>query len=60
MLRTAAGNIETLHLVKLRDSGDARQTEIWLDVQRSYIPVRLLVVEKDGTRVDQVVTRFEP
>jgi hypothetical protein len=60
VIKTPAGEIESLHLVKQRDSGDARQTELWLDVKRSYVPVRLLVIEKDGTRVDQVVTRFEP
>jgi uncharacterized protein DUF3108 len=59
-LKTQAGEMDCLHLVKLKDKGDERDTEIWLAVQRSYIPVRLLVVEKDGTRVDQVVTRIEP
>jgi hypothetical protein len=59
MLKTSAGELECLHLVKLLDAGDARNTEIWLAVQHGYIPVRLLVVEKDGTRVDQVVTRIE-
>ena len=59
-LKTAKGDMEALHLVKIRDPGDARETELWLAVQRSYIPVRLLVVEKDGTRVDQLVTRIEP
>jgi hypothetical protein len=60
VLKTAAGDIEALHLVKIRDAGDARDTEVWLAVQRGFVPVRLLVVEKDGTRVDQVVTRIEP
>ena len=59
-LKTPAGDMEALHLVKIRDPGDSRETELWLAVQRSYVPVRLLVVEKDGTRVDQVVTRIEP
>jgi hypothetical protein len=60
ILKTAAGDIEALHLVKIRDAGDARETEVWLAVQRGFVPVRLLVVEKDGARVDQVVTRIEP
>lgn len=60
VLKTAVGDLETLHLVKQLDGDDKRGTEIWLAVQRSYIPVRLLVVEKDGTRIDQVVTRIEP
>jgi hypothetical protein len=60
VLKTAAGNLETVHLVKVRDPGDARGTELWLAVQRHYIPVRLLVIEKDGTRLDTIVTRIEP
>jgi hypothetical protein len=59
-LKTPAGDIECLHLVKIKDPGDARDTELWLAVQKSFIPIRLLVVEKDGTRVDQVATKIEP
>ncbi len=58
-LRTDAGLIECVHLKKIRDPGDTRDTELWLATQRSYIPIRLLVVEKDGSRVDQVATRIE-
>lgn len=60
MLKTPAGDLDTVHLVKQKDAGDQRGTELWLDVNRSYAPVRLLVIEKDGSRVDQVVTRIEP
>ncbi len=59
MLRTDAGTIECLHLRKIKDSGDSRDTELWLATERSFIPIRLLVVEKDGTRVDQIATRIE-
>ena len=58
LLKTPAGDIDALHLVKQRDAGDARGTEIWLDLKRDYVPVRILVVEKDGTRIDQVATRI--
>jgi len=56
-LKTPAGEFETLKLAKHRDNPDARSTEIWLALQRGFVPVRILVVEKDGTRVDQVATR---
>lgn len=59
IVKTGAGDIECLHLVKIKDAGDARDTEIWLALDRSFIPIRLLVVEKNGTRVDQVATRIE-
>jgi uncharacterized protein DUF3108 len=59
ILKTALGDLETLHLVKQRTPDDSRQTEVWLAAKRNYVPVRVLVVEKDGTRLDQVVTRME-
>ena len=58
-LKTAAGDIETLRLVKQRAPGDERGTEIWLAVRQHFLPVRILVTEKDGTRLDQIVTRIE-
>jgi len=58
-LRTGAGEFETLRLVKQRAPGDYRGTEIWLALKRDYLPLRVLVIEKDGTRLDQVVTRIE-
>lgn len=57
-LTLPAGEFDALHLVKRDDGG--RSTQIWLDVQRSYLPLRVLVVQKDGTHVDQVATRFAP
>ena len=59
VLKTPIGDLETLHLVKQRAPDDSRQTEVWLAVKRDYVPVRVLVVDKDGTRLDQVVTRIE-
>lgn len=57
-LHTAAGDFETVRLVKQRDNGDSRETEIWLAPKAQYLPLRILVIEKDGTRIDQVVTRI--
>lgn len=58
-LKTAAGDFESIKLVKQRDPGDDRGTEIWLAPKRNYLPLRVLVIEKDGTRFDQVITRIE-
>jgi hypothetical protein len=55
-IKTGAGDIEALKLVKVRDAGDDRGTEVWLATKQHYLPVRILVIEKDGTRIDQVVT----
>ena len=59
-LKTSAGEFESLKLVKQRDPGDERATEIWLAVKRNYLPIRVLVIEKDGTRLDQIITKIEP
>lgn len=57
-LKTPAGDIEALHLVKQRDGPEDRATDLWLASGRHFLPVRILVTEKDGTRIDQVVTRI--
>jgi hypothetical protein len=54
-LTTPAGRFEALKLVRRTDDELA---EIWLAVQRSYLPLRVRVTEKDGGRFDQVVTRI--
>jgi hypothetical protein len=59
VLKTEAGEFESLKLVKQRDPDDKRGTEIWLAVKRNYLPIRVLVIEPDGTRRDQVLTRIE-
>jgi len=59
-LDTPVGVLDTLHIAKEQDAGDERGTEIWFAVQKNNLPVRLLVIEKDGTRLDQIVTRILP
>ena len=56
VLKTPVGDMETLKLVKVPAPGDERGTEIWLAIKQNYVPVRVLVIEKDGTRIDQLVT----
>ena len=57
-LKTAAGELETVRLVKQRENKDDKETEIWFASSRDYLPVRILVIEKDGARIDQVLTRI--
>ncbi len=54
----AAGEFQIVKLVRKKE-GDER-AEIWLAADRDYIPVRILIVTKDGTRLDQVATRITP
>ena len=56
-IRIPAGEFDALRLVKRQDNPDGRSSELWLDPSRSYLPLRVLVVQKDGTRIDQVAVR---
>ncbi|MBC7802828.1 MAG: DUF3108 domain-containing protein [Candidatus Parcubacteria bacterium] len=57
-VKTPAGEFDTLKLVKRRDKPEDRVTEIWLAVDKGYLPVRLLLVEKDGTRMDTLASKI--
>lgn len=55
-LSVPAGEFDALRLDQADDGG--RSTQLWLDAVRSFLPLRVLVVQKDGTRIDQVATRI--
>jgi len=57
-VKTPAGDFDALKLVKRRVNPQDKATEIWLAVDRQYIPVRILVIDKDGTRLDQRATKI--
>jgi hypothetical protein len=57
-VKTPAGEFDGLRLVKQKDGPQAKSTEIWLAADRDYLPVRVLIVDKDGTRLDQLATRI--
>jgi hypothetical protein len=57
-LATPAGEIQTLHIAKVRDSPDDKATDIWFAAERDFLPVRVLIVDNDGTRADQIITRI--
>lgn len=58
-LKTPAGELQTLHITKVRDGPEDKSTDIWFAEDRYFLPVRVLVVDKDGSRVDQVLTRID-
>ena len=41
-----------------RGSADDDRSEVWLAKDLGYLPVRVLVTEKDGTRYEQVATKI--
>ena len=56
-VKTPAGEFDALKFVKKRDSAEDKATEIWIAADRR-IPVRVLIVDTDGTRLDQVASRL--
>ncbi len=54
-LKTPAGEFDTV--IVERDSGK-EHARLWLAAGLGHLPVRLLVVQKDGTRLDQVATKI--
>jgi len=57
-LATPAGEIPTLRVTKVPDGPEDKATDIWFASDRDFLPVRVLIVEKDGTRSDQIITRI--
>ncbi|MGQ0751814.1 MAG: DUF3108 domain-containing protein [Betaproteobacteria bacterium] len=57
-IMTPLGPMSTLHLVKQREPGDS-ETEIWLAPQHRYLPVKMVIVEDDGVRYEQLITRLD-
>jgi hypothetical protein len=57
-VKTPAGEFDALKLVKRRDRPEDKVTEIWLAADRNYLPVRVLVVDKDGTRLDTLASKI--
>lgn len=55
---TGLGRLKTLHLVKQRE-GNETATEVWLSPQHQNFPVKLLVVEREGMRLEQVIQSLE-
>lgn len=57
-VKTPAGEFDALKLVKRRDNPQDRATEIWLAADRGHVPVKVLYVDKDGTRIEQLAVRI--
>lgn len=55
-VRVPAGEFDAVKVE--RRSGKKDTSHVWLAVERWNLPVRLLLVDKDGARFDQVATRI--
>ncbi|MBI1397747.1 MAG: DUF3108 domain-containing protein [Betaproteobacteria bacterium] len=55
---TPLGNLDTLHYRKVQAADDKRGFEFWLSLDHYRLPVRVRIIEKDGTAFDSDVTRL--
>lgn len=58
VLDTALGRLAVIHLVKRHAPGETA-TQIWLAREHALLPVRLRIIEDDGSRYEQSLLRFE-
>jgi len=56
-LGTPAGVFDTIKLIRSNE-GSGEAAEIWLAAERHYLPVRIVLQEKDGTRLEHTATRI--
>jgi Protein of unknown function (DUF3108) len=56
-IRTPAGEFDTVRVERVREPNEKDSAELWLAVELGYIAVRLLDIEKDGARYEQLATR---
>jgi hypothetical protein len=54
VLETGAGQFNTYHLVNAEQSGDEK--ELWLGVEAQHIPVRIVLKDENGARIEQTLT----
>ena len=57
-IKTPAGEFDALKLVKRAKEGQDRATEIWLAADKHYLPVRIVIVDKDGTKIEQTAVKI--
>jgi hypothetical protein len=58
-LSTKIGELRTVHITTRNTDGDAR-TELWLAVDYYHLPVKMRKTGKNGSVIEQVVTRSMP
>ena len=54
-VRTPAGEFSTLKLIRIKER---ERIETWFAVELGHFPVRVLMLDKDGRRLEQVAVRI--
>lgn len=57
-IRSPLGELDTLRYRKVQAGDDKRGFEFWLSIAHHNLPVRVRIVEKDGTAFDSNVTKL--
>jgi len=53
------GTFDAVRIERVREQpDDRREVVVWLAADRDYLPVRVLIVERDGARFDQTLERI--
>lgn len=50
--------LNTIHLIKEREADDTG-TEVWIAPEYGHLPVKIVIIEDDGVRYEQVATRVD-
>ena len=58
ILDTPMGKLETVVLTKQQENDDPRGRKIWLATAHHMLPVRIVATEKDGSVLDQMITKI--
>lgn len=57
-LKTPAGEFDAVKLVRQKDAPGDRGSEIWLAADRHFLPVRIVLTDKQGVRLEQTAVRL--
>ena len=58
-LDTALGKLKTVHLVKQLNGDDKNAIEVWLASEHYFAPVKVVIVESDGSRYEQLIVQLD-
>jgi len=59
LINTAAGELHTLKLERVRDTDSGRSTVLWLSTQNQFILAKLLQVESNGSEMELTLKSIE-
>lgn len=57
-IESAGVKYKTLHLVPVQDKSETETKELWLGIEQHYVPVRIMLVDENGEKLEQTLTEF--